>query len=145
MRATFILLFTFLASGAAQAAADEEVVQHVLQNSTGVPAEEIRRDYDACDGTTVQMKVCGAYRWAVQDIRLKRAYSRVLGQSKGTELEQSLRKAERAWSNYRDSQCAFEGANGAGGGTEEGLYVLSCKEDLTKLQADRLEAGSPQQ
>jgi uncharacterized protein YecT (DUF1311 family) len=124
-------------------AADEEVVQRVLRNSSGVAAEEIRRDFDACAGTTVQMKICGAYRWAVQDLRLSRVYSRALEQSKGTDVEQSLRKAERAWLNYRDSQCAFEGAIGAGGGTAEGLYVLSCKEDLTKLQAGRLEEASP--
>ena len=29
---------------------------------------------------------------------------------------------------------------GAGGGTAEGLYVLSCKEEVTKQQAERLEA-----
>ena len=49
----------------------------------------------------------------------------------------SLIQAERTWVAFRDATCTYEGQMGAGGGSEEGIYVLSCKEDLTKLQADR--------
>jgi uncharacterized protein YecT (DUF1311 family) len=87
------------------------------------------------------MRICGAYRVAAEDLRLNRAYSRALAQAKGLGVEASLKIAERAWLSYRDSQCAFEGEDGAGGGTAQPLYVLSCEEALTKFQADRLEAG----
>ena len=125
-------------------APDEQVVQHVLRNSTGLTADEIRQNYNGCDGTTLSMKICGAYQWAVQDIRLNRAFLQARSAAKKSGYEQSLVRAQRAWIAYRDSQCAFEGISGAGGGTAEGLYVLSCKEELTKLQANRLEAEENQ-
>jgi len=133
-----------LGVAAANGAPDEKVVQHVLRNSAGLTADEIRLNYDRCDSTTLSMKICGAYRWAVQDIRLNRAFSRAKVVAKDSGYEQSLVRAQRAWLTYRDTQCAFEGISGAGGGTMEGLYVLSCKEELTKLQADRLEAEENQ-
>jgi uncharacterized protein YecT (DUF1311 family) len=129
---------------AANGPPDEQVVQHVLRNSAGLTADEIRHNYDKCDGTTLSMKICGAYQWAAQDIRLNRAFARAKAVAKHSAYEQSLVRAQRAWLTYRDSQCAFEGISGAGGGTMEGLYVLSCKEELTKLQADRLEAQENQ-
>jgi uncharacterized protein YecT (DUF1311 family) len=135
----------FSVLAAANKTPDEKVVQHVLRNSTGLRADEIRQHYDSCDdGRTTPMKICGAYRWAVQDIRLNGAFLRARAMAKQAGYEQSLVKAQRAWLTYRDSQCDFEGVRGAGGGTEEGLYVLSCKEQLTKLQADRLEAEENQ-
>lgn len=131
-------------AAATNAAPDEQVVQHVLRNSAGLTADEIRRHFDKCDGSTLSMKICGAYHWAVQDLRLNRAFSLARAVTKDSNYRESLLKAQRAWLIYRDSQCAFEGISGAEGGTAEGLYVLSCKEELTKLQADRLEAGVSQ-
>lgn len=130
---------------AANGTPDETVVRHVLRNSTGLTADEIRRNYDGCDdGRTTPMKICGAYRWAVQDIRLNRAFVRARAIAKHAGYEQALVKAQRAWLTYRDSQCDFEGISAAGGGTEEGLHVLSCKEELTRLRADKLEAEENQ-
>ena len=141
MKATLTLLAMLFGYSLAQAAADEAVVQHVLRDSHGITADEIRRDYDACDSTTLSMRICSAYRVAVQDIRLNRLYSQASAQARELGFDASLRDAEKAWLNYRDAQCAFEGQNGGGGGTAQPLYVLSCKEELTKIQADRLEAG----
>jgi uncharacterized protein YecT (DUF1311 family) len=136
---------SFSVVAAANGAPDEKVVQHVLRNSTGLTADEIRQNYDGCDdGRTTPMKICGAYRWAVQDIRLNRVFLRARAMAKQSGYEQSLVRAQRAWLTYRDSQCDFEGISAAEGGTEEGLHVLSCKEELTKLQADRLEAEENQ-
>jgi uncharacterized protein YecT (DUF1311 family) len=137
--------WTSFSVAAANGTPDETVVQHVLRNSTGLTADEIRQNYDGCDdGRTTPMKICGAYRWAVQDIRLNRAFSRARAIAKHAGYEQALVKAQRAWLTYRDSQCDFEGLSAAGGGTEEGLHVLSCKEELTRLRADRLEAEENQ-
>ena len=47
-------------------------------------------------------------------------------------------KRKRAWIAYRDAACRYEGKMGAGGGSAEVLYVLGCKEELTKQRADRL-------
>jgi len=126
---------------ATNGAPDEQVVQKVLRNSAGLTADEIRLNYDKCDGTTMSMKICGAYRWAVQDLRLNHAFSLAKAVTKKSNYRESLLKAQRAWLIYRDSQCAFEGISEAEGGTAEGLYVLACKEELTRLQADRLGAS----
>lgn len=76
---------------------------------------------------------------------MNRAYQRVLVKAREVGFQTSLVKAQRAWLAYRDAACPFEGDIGAGGGTLEGLYVLSCKEQLTRERAERLEAIADEQ
>jgi uncharacterized protein YecT (DUF1311 family) len=116
---------------------NEEVVDAMTKLSTLTP-DEIRRDYNQCDGNTYQMKVCASYQWVVEDVRLNKIYSKIKTKAKVQNKEQSLIESQRAWIVYRDLACAFEGGLGAGGGTAEGLYILSCKERLTKERADGL-------
>lgn len=112
-----------------------------MARRTRIPPDEIRRNYDACDsGVTLAMKTCGSYRWTEQNLRLNKVYKRVRAKAKEADYEASLIRAEKAWLAYRDTACIFEGKINAGGGTAEELYVLSCKEDLTKQRAERLEA-----
>ncbi len=140
MRDLFAVVVLALASAAAHATADDRVVEEMLKHTSGIGAEDIRRNYDACDsGVMRSMKLCASYRWTAQDIRLNAVYKRLREQTDKADAV-SLVNAQRAWLAYRDAECAFEGSAGAGGGTEEGLYVLSCKEDLTRQQADRLAA-----
>lgn len=44
----------------ANGAPGEQVGQHVLRNSAGLTADEIRHNYDGCNGTTQSMKICRA-------------------------------------------------------------------------------------
>jgi uncharacterized protein YecT (DUF1311 family) len=114
----------------------------MLRRTSGLSKEEIRANYNACDsGITLSMKICASYRWVTQDVRLNHLYKQSLEKARELSYEKSLIRAQRAWLAYRDATCAYEGEMGAGGGTAEGLYVLSCKEDLTKERADRLEAA----
>ncbi len=123
-------------------APDEAVVREMLRKSSGLSKEEIRANYNACDsGITLSMKICASYRWVKQDVRLNQIYKQSLDKARESGYEKSLVQAQRAWLAYRDAACAYEGEMGAGGGTAEGLYILSCKEDLTKERADRLEAA----
>lgn len=127
-----------LVSATAYAAADDRVVEKMLTGKMGVTAEDIRRNYDACDsGNDFSMKVCEWYRWTEQDIRLNTVYEKLRAQMDPGDLPY-LMSAQRAWLAYRDAQCEAEGRAGAGGGSEEGLYVLACKDELTRQQADRL-------
>jgi uncharacterized protein YecT (DUF1311 family) len=137
-----IPFFAFGLSVEAVAAPDETIIQEMAKQ-THLPANDIRRDYDACDsGVTLSMKICGNYRLMVEDARLNKIYKSTLAEARKWGYESSIVQAERAWITYRDAMCAYEGQMGAGGGTAEGLYVLSCKEDLTKQQADRLEKST---
>lgn len=135
-----ILAAVLLTPIAAHSAPDEQVVQTLAKRS-GLSPEQIRESYNACDsGITLSMKICGAYQFTEQDIRLNLLYKQALTKAKQQGFEEALVKAQRAWLSYRDIQCPFEGRWYAEGGTAEGVYVLSCKIDLTKQQADRVEA-----
>ena len=123
---------------------DDLVVREMLKTPHGLPESEVRESLRHCDGNNTQMKVCAAYQWTVQDIRLNRVYAKALAAAQDAGTASALIKAQRSWLAYRDTECAFEGARGAGGGTLEGLYVLDCKESLTKQQADRLDGGAGQ-
>ncbi|WP_247310482.1 lysozyme inhibitor LprI family protein [Ralstonia pseudosolanacearum] len=136
-----LILFASLASTLATAAPDEAVVRKIAQ-STGLDPQYIRQNYNACDsGKTPAMKLCASYRWTQEDIRLNRIYTRSIEKAKEMGFEASLIRAQRAWLAYRDAACTYEGQTGAGGGAYERLYVLSCKETLTRERADHLAAG----
>ena len=136
--AALLLVFSALS---ARAAPDEAIVQEVTRR-THIAADEVRRSYDACDsGVTLSMVICGSYLWVAEDIRLNRIYQQALAKARSMAIESSLVAAQRAWLVYRDKACEYEGQFGAGGGTEEVLYVLSCKTELTKQRADRLNQG----
>lgn len=135
-----ILIFTvslLLNASNCLAMADEEVVKAMVKLTT-LKAEEIRQDYNRCDGNTYQMKVCASYQWVAEDLRLNKVYKEVRAKAKLMGYEQSLLQSQRAWIAYRDSSCGLEGQMGAGGGTAEGLYALSCKKRITKERADSL-------
>jgi uncharacterized protein YecT (DUF1311 family) len=134
-----LLAFLFICANA-HAAPNEQIVQKMAKQ-THLSPKEIRQHYNACDsGITFPMEICGSYRWMVEDDRLNQVYKQVLAQAKISGYDKSLINAQRAWIAYRDAHCSFEGEMAAGGGTEEGIYVLSCKQELTKQQAERLKA-----
>ena len=134
-------LALLLAATAHVSAAPDEAVVREMARQTGLSAEDIRRDHDACDsGVTLSMKTCASYRWRVQDARLNAVYKRALAKAREMGYEASLVKAQRAWVAFRDAACANEGKMGAGGGTAQGLYELSCMEGLTKDRTDRIES-----
>jgi uncharacterized protein YecT (DUF1311 family) len=130
----FTVIFLLNASNCF-AMADEEVVK-AMTKLTSLTAEEIQQNYDRCDGNTYQMKICASYQWVAEDLRLNKIYKEIRAKAKLMGYEQSLLQSQRAWIAYRDSTCALEGQMGAGGGSAEGLYVLSCKERITKERAD---------
>jgi len=130
-----------LAATVAATAAPDEAVVREMARQTHIPADDIRRDHDACDsGVTLSMKICASYRWRMQDARLNAVYKQALAKAREVGYEASLVKAQRAWIAFRDAACANEGEMGAGGGTAQGLYELSCMESLTKDRADRIGA-----
>lgn len=139
MKVWLILCLVLCVSAAVAVAPDETIVLEMAKQ-THISANEIRQDYNACDsGVTLSMKICGSYKWMVEDARLNKTYKQALAKARVMGYESSLIRSQRAWMVYRDAACIYEGEMGAGGGSAEGLYVLSCKLDLTKLQADRLE------
>ena len=145
MNTTAFAVLLLLVSSTCAAKPDEEVVRAMTKHTTLTP-EMIGKDYDACDsGVTLRMKICASYKWVEQDVRMNRAYQRVLVAAKRANSQDWLVRAQRAWISYREQECTFEGVIGAGGGSLEGLYVLSCKEQLTRQRAERLEEVAEEQ
>jgi uncharacterized protein YecT (DUF1311 family) len=140
MKSRFVLIMALAFTTQVSAEPDEAVVLEMARQTHLTPGE-IRLNYDACgSGVTLTMKICASYRWRVEDSRLNQIYKQALAKARESGYEASLIRAQRAWVAFRDAACTYEGEIGAGGGTAEGLYVLSCKENLTKQRADRLVA-----
>ena len=51
--------------------------------------------------------------------------------------EESLRKAQRAWIDYRDGHCETEGMTAAGGSMQP-MLVSGCKASLTRKRTEEL-------
>ena len=117
---------------------DEAVIREMARQ-TDMREEEIRQDFNACDsGHTVRMMICARYLWVVEDMRLNRILKRALAGAKKEGYEASFVNAQRAWLVYRDALCKYEGELRAGGGRENGLYMLSCMKEVTRQRADYL-------
>jgi uncharacterized protein YecT (DUF1311 family) len=139
MKNLLTLVTLLLISAGAVADPDETVVRE-MAHQTNLTPDEIRENYNACDsGVTLRMKICGSYHYFVEDVRLNRLYKQALASARKAGSDASLIKSQRAWLAYRDTTCSYEGQINAGGGTAEGLYVLSCNEELTKARANWVE------
>jgi uncharacterized protein YecT (DUF1311 family) len=55
----------------------------------------------------------------------------------------ALLKAQRAWIDYRDAQCAVEG-NVYSGGTMQGLTIVTCKARVTRTRTAELKHMLPE-
>lgn len=83
------------------------------------------------------MKICEAKNLEEQDKRLNDLYGKLM--KKNDKVGQNkLKKAQRAWIVYRDTECDYA-ADSMRGGTGEGLISLGCLSNKTKLRADELQ------
>ncbi len=95
---------------------------------------------DASDGSSHQFRKCTSDELDYQDILLNQYYKQAM--QKITESEKSkLRKAQRAWIQYRDANCDVISAPMRGGTGERTLYA-SCLVDMTTMRANELRAIS---
>jgi uncharacterized protein YecT (DUF1311 family) len=141
MKRSVILILAMSLSSAAEAAIDPDVVNALLQTTKGISREIVVENHDKCDsGVTFSMKICLAYRWMVEDVRMNRVYKKAITTGRRVGASESLRRSQRAWIAFRDAECTFQGKVEAGGGSAEGLSVLACKQNLTRLRADQLTA-----
>jgi uncharacterized protein YecT (DUF1311 family) len=139
MKNLLALVALSIISSGAIADLDETVVREMARQTNLSPAD-IRENYNACDsGVTLRMKICGSYHYFVEDVRLNRLYQEALASARKAGSGASLIKSQRAWLAYREATCAYEGEINARGGSAEGLYVLSCDEELTKERANWIE------
>lgn len=88
--------------------------------------------------TQGDMNACAAQSFNKADAALNAAYKQLMAKLDKAD-QASLKKAQRAWLQYRDLQCAFN-ASGSEGGTVHPMVVAGCREALTKAQTAVLKA-----
>jgi uncharacterized protein YecT (DUF1311 family) len=110
----------------------------------------------AMDGNQSEMTGCAAARFEQADTELNRIWSSIIEKAKLIDSQlsdgrpgyvETLRKGQRAWIDYRDSQCDLQGFD-VRGGSMEPMVVLLCREQMTldrikELQEPNGTSGEP--
>lgn len=92
-----LIIASFLLLSSAFAEPDENVVKEMARQ-THISQDEIRANYNGCDsGVTLYMKICGSYRWMVEDVRLNKVYKSALNDAKNLGYESNLIQAQKSW------------------------------------------------
>jgi len=104
-----------------------------------------------CENAMAQseMNFCANKDYEAADKELNAAYKKTMAAMKETDTElgeinanyvgavEALKKAQRAWIDYRDGQCELAGFE-ARGGSMEPMLVSGCLADLTKKRTEEL-------
>ena len=94
-----------------------------------------------CDGGTYQLVKCLSDATAKWDKRLNAAYREAINDKEAPkEQREQLRKAQRLWVQFRDSNCEYYAL---GEGSISRVNAATCLLDMTKARAKELEAGPP--
>ena len=87
--------------------------------------------------TTTAMKVCAGENYKKADKKLNQVYQQLKPKLR-TSQQNRLIDAQRAWIQFRDKSCAFEGAF-AEGGSLEPVLKTSCLTDVTEQRVKDLQ------
>jgi len=105
-----------------------------------------------CDNaqTQMDMNTCAEQDFEKADAALNKAYKKAMTAQKAIDAQvqedlgadsvgavAALKKAQRAWIDYRDGQCEGEGFQ-AHGGSMEPMLVMGCKASLSNSRAKEL-------
>lgn len=93
-----------------------------------------------CEGSTVEQGGCLIEKMNDADDSLNKTYQALIDlvRNHGEDWVEDLRRSERAWLKYRDTNCEFNG-NYLKGGSGESLYYSACKLKMTKDRVNELE------
>ena len=87
--------------------------------------------------TTLEMRVCAGQSYEKADRKLNQVY-RQLKPRLGNSQQNRLINAQRAWIQFRDKSCKFEG-DFAEGGTLQPVLEMNCLADVTEQRVKDLE------
>ena len=87
--------------------------------------------------TTTAMKVCAGENYKKADKKLNQVYQQLKPKLRISQ-QNRLIDAQRAWIQFRDKSCAFEGAF-AEGGSLEPVLKTSCLTDVTEQRVKDLQ------
>ena len=97
-----------------------------------------RAQKDPCNGdTTFEMKQCSAKKFKQADDELNKVYRQLMSKLDDEGHKTSLKTAQLAWLNYRDTNCDFESYLNRGGSIYS-VVVTECKTSMTTSRTRQL-------
>lgn len=115
------------------------------------PAWTQDEDID-CENAMAQqgMNACAGKDFEKADAELNEVWQNAIAAAKEADAEmtadgrpgheETLRKAQRAWIEFRDAQCEYDGFE-ARGGSMEPMLVSGCLAELTRQRTKQLQGG----
>lgn len=125
MKATSLLLALACTSAIAQDAALSETARR-----TGASIDRVSESLKQCDYSQPDMNMCAEYEYVKADLDLNRVYRDLAGRREERDPGK-LRKAQRAWIQWRDANCEYESSDIEGGSLQP-LVTLNCKRRVTR-------------
>jgi len=81
----------------------------------------------SCDADQMSMNACAFQRWQKADRELNALYGKLMKQADADKLQ----AAQRAWVQYRDLECKYEGADSEGGSLQP-QDIANCNNRITR-------------
>ena len=94
----------------------------------------------ATDLTQTAMNICAERDFEAADAALNAEYGSLVKETALADRLGKLRAAERAWVDYRTTQCAFEGS-AVDGGSMQPMVVTGCAKVLTERRTAELKTA----
>ncbi len=111
----------------------------IVNMALGISQARSDESANSCDATTTSMLECNKKDLASEDKRLNDLYKQLRAKvGHGSTAEKYLIEAQRAWVNFRDANCKYEGAEFEGG-TMQGVAVTACSVEQTKKRNEQLQ------
>jgi uncharacterized protein YecT (DUF1311 family) len=125
-----ILVPILLVLLSASALANDRAIRSMAQANHGFTEKEIRAEIKkGCDGTG-NMALCAWYRYHIKDVQLNDTYSELMRRIESPNSKEELRKSQRAWLEFRGSECIFA-TGGWEGGSFRRVAIAGCWEVMT--------------
>lgn len=111
----------------------------MVKSGRGYSEPEIREELaKGCDGTG-NIALCAWYDYFKKDLTLNDTYRELMRRLVSADLKASLRKSQRAWLAYRESNCALA-SGGWEGGSFRSVVTAMCWESMTDRREQELAA-----
>jgi uncharacterized protein YecT (DUF1311 family) len=128
---TLLLLTTTYSLG------NDRAIRAMAQGQKGYTEKEIREEISkGCDGTG-NMALCAWYDYYTKDVALNDTYRTLMRRLVSADLKIALRKSQKAWLEFRDSQCLFATGNWEGGSFRR-VAIAMCWREMTDAREKEL-------
>lgn len=103
----------------------------MAKGNHGYTEKEIRAEIvKGCDGNG-DMALCAWYGYYEKDVALNDTYRELMRRLSSNDIKEALRKSQRAWLEFRDSQCVFSTGDWEGGSFRR-VAIAMCWKGMTE-------------